>query len=83
MQVPEPSHIIDYKSFVAHIRANGNHVSKADHDDRYMDKPVHAKFYRMPDGSVFGIKEWNGEEVIVPVHDVALFDEFFPLQSTN
>lgn len=83
MQVPEADHIIDYKSFITHIRENGVYVPGADHHDRYLNKPVLAKFYRMPDGAIFGIKEWNGEEVIVPVHDVALFDEFFPPQGTN
>lgn len=73
---------IDYKSFIAHIRANGTHVPGADQNDHYLGKPVHAKFYRMPDGTVFGIKEWHGEEVIVPVPPDQ-FNEFFPPQGNN
>lgn len=74
---------IDYKSFVAHIRESGTHVPQADHRDNHLGSPVTAKFYRMPDGTVYGIKEWHGEEVIVPVQDVGTFDEFFPPQGTT
>lgn len=48
---------IDYKSFVAHIREVGVHEPRADHHDRHLGLPVFAKFYRMPDGTVFGAKE--------------------------
>ena len=36
----------------------------------------------VPDGTVFGIKEWHGEEVIVPVPPVQ-FNEFFPPRGDN
>ena len=68
---------IDYKSFVAHIREVGVHEPRADHHDRHLGLPVFAKFYRMPDGTVYGIKEWHGEEVIVPA-PADQFNHHFP-----
>ena len=68
---------LDYKSFVAHIREVGVHEPRADHHDRHLGLPVTAKFYRMPDGTVYGIKEWHGEEVIVPA-PADKFNHHFP-----
>ena len=68
---------LDYKSFVTHIREFGVHEPRADHRDTHLGLPVVAKFYRMPDGTVYGIKEWHGEEVIVPV-PADQFNHHFP-----
>jgi hypothetical protein len=74
--------VLDYAGFIAGIREHGQHVPQADYSDQHLGKPVVAKFYRMPDGAVFGIKEWDGNEVVVPIAEVEQFNEFFPPQGT-